>query len=218
MVGEMTKKACKVNQLTNSQRSARKRHSWCWVVSLLLVVAAPSAASADAFSKVTLGVGLHAAFSDSRTMDQGAETAPGVQARLRFMQYLTLQVDYDFTRRDFVPSEEALSPADLVAFPNLRLAAAIHLLPNRYLSPYLALGAGINTEAGAGEASFLAGFGLETTFFSRWVIGLSGQVYYPPPGRIEAFLRRIVLEADYGVADFLKPAAYQLQAELTVYL
>jgi hypothetical protein len=188
------------------------------LIALITLLSIPARVQADAFSSITLGVGVHAAISDSPSTDQQTKASPGVQLRLRVLQYLSLQVDYDFICRDFVPSEQATSPAELVAPPNLRLAAAIHVLPNRYLSPYFALGAGVNTEAGFGEASVLIGLGLETTLFRRWVIGVSGQVYYAPPGRVEGFIRRTAPEADFGVADYLPPAAYQLQIELTFYL
>ncbi|MCB9555695.1 MAG: hypothetical protein H6707_06290 [Deltaproteobacteria bacterium] len=175
---------------------------------------------ANAERNVAIGVGVHATVHRNNGAFEGEAATGGAQLRVKFFRYIGLRFDYDFARQRAVSFEDVTQAAQLVAYPDLRLALGIHPVPNRWCSPYLALGMGINTGTGFDEPSLLGGVGLETTFLNRFVVGVGGQVFYPTPGRIKDFILRMADQEGFELSakDFIKPAAWQLNFELTVYL
>ena len=94
----------------------------------------------------------------------------------------------------------------------------IHPVPNRYLSPFLAFGLGVNTGTGFDTPVLVAGAGLETTLLSRFVVALAGEVYYPTPGRISDFIKRMLSRGEvFSAKDFLTPSVFRLQLGVTYF-
>lgn len=150
----------------------------CW--------SAPSFAEAD--STVAVGMGVHSTIHLSNATNVGDEIGAGAQLRLKFLRFLALRLDYDFGHEAQFQLDQATKLADLVPYPDLRAALGLCPYPNKYVSPFITFGAGINTGVGFGDPVMLAGLALETTLYQHWVVGAGFQVYYATPGRISNFV------------------------------
>jgi hypothetical protein len=186
----------------------------CWVLF------SPASARAEADSLVALGLGVHGTMHLSDAYNAGEGLGGGAQLRLKLLRVIGVRMDYDFGRMVDNPVSTATRPSDLVPYPDLRFAAGIHFFPNKYLSPHIAAGMGVNTKVGFSVPVLLVGAGLETTIKDHWVIGFTGQVYYPTPNRVSKFIsdQIAVGKMNWSAKDFLVPAAYQFGLELSYYL
>ena len=196
--------------------------AWSRFLSVVAVacISAPHAAGASDASPVSVGMGVHGTVHLGEGISHSDGVGGGAQIRLRFVDVLSLRLDYDFGRTGKLDVAQATKLSHLVPYPDLKASMGFHFYPNQYCSPYFALGAGINTGVGFGAPMLLGGFGLETTMWDHWVIGLAGHVYYATPDRIADFVSREVARGntDYSAGDFLTPGAFQIGFELSYYL
>jgi len=187
---------------------------------LVWILTWPSTAAAKADSNVAFGFGMHATVHMSSGTDDNSAAGVGAQARLKLARIISLRADYDISRRELAQerAQPATSLAQLVPYPDLRLALGFSPLPNPYVSPFLGLGVGLNTGTW-NEPVFLAVAGIEVTLLEHWVLGASAQVFYAMPRRyIEYVQQADAAGQDVRLRDILTPQTYQIVLELTYYL
>ena len=179
----------------------------------------PSAVRANADDKVALGFGFHTTIHRTVSYEEGNAFAGGAQVRLKLARHFGVRLDYDFAQDQVADVDQATTLAQLVPYPDLQMGLAIYPVPNKYISPYLMGGAGVNTGTGVDVPVFFGGLGLETTLFKHFVLGASGKVFYATAGRYARFLEnRKEAATDYSLIDLIKPHTYQVNIELTYYL
>lgn len=191
----------------------------CVLIALVWIFASATAA-AEADSNVAFGFGMHATVHMSSGIDDNSAAGVGAQARLKLARIVSLRVDYDISRREQA-QDRAQPPttlAQLVPYPDLRMALGFSPIPNAYFSPILSLGAGLNTGTWD-EPVFLAGAGAEVTFFDHWVLAANVQIFYAMPKRYIEFVQwSDAVGQDVSLREILTPQTYQVVLELTYYL
>lgn len=179
-----------------------------------------STAAAEADSNVAFGFGMHATVHMSSGIDDNSAAGVGAQARLKLARIVSLRVDYDISRREQAEdrTQTPTTLAQLVPYPDLRMALGFSPIPNTYFSPVFSLGAGLNTGTWD-EPVFLAGAGAEVTFLDHWVLAGNFQIFYAMPKRYIEFVQwSDAMGQDVRLKEILTPQTYQVVLELTYYL
>lgn len=189
----------------------------------LVAIALPATAWADADGVLAFGLGVHTTVhrvtAAADRADGALDAGVGAQLRLK-LAMAELRVDFDFGHtEEVVAAADAQTLAELVPYPDLRASLGVHPFRNPYFSPFLAVGAGVNTGAVTASPVLIGTVGLETSFLDHWVIGAAAQAVYATPNRYSKFLAaRGEVGEQYRIRDFLTPHVFQVLLEVSYYI
>ena len=175
-----------------------------------------------AMRSITLGAGLHGSYGETAPWveTEGAIAINGgIHGRVKLARTLEGTVEYDFRMSDHDDHEEAWTPWTLAPQPNVRILGALHIIPNRYFSPFIGGGMGYSTACGFDEKSWIGQAGVESVVSRRISIRFSGQATYAAPIMLMQLAEKQVTSGiTPNPIDYAKPISLVGHAALTWHL
>ena len=138
---------------------------------LLVALSFTCTASADSYSKLTLGVGTAVGVNHTSSFQSDATASFNSEFNLKIKALRVLGLEFSYA-----PTETKNDDTDLVFDGSLRLSALLYVVPTRYVSAFLKVGVAANNfkdlvKPVGDSSSYHAGLGLEIEAGDNFVIG-----------------------------------------------